>query len=189
MKEAEVLGLLREVGAIMEGHFELSSGRHSGTYVEKFRALERPDVARRLGEALAERFRDRPVDVVLAPAVGGVVVGFVTALALGARFVFGEREEGSMRLRRGFEIKPGERVLVVEDVVTTGGSLREVLELVAPGELTGVGCLVDRWGGARLALPLQSLARLDADSWDPSDCPLCAGGRPVTAPGSRHLTC
>lgn len=187
MNSEEVLESLEQVGAILEGHFVLSSGRHSDLYVEKFRALEKPDLARELGEELARRFKDRGIDVVLSPAVGALILGFVTAMDLAARFIFTEREEGEMKLRRGFGIRPGEKVLVVEDVITTGGSLREVLDLVAPGRLAGIGCLADRSDGATAAEGVESLVKIPASSWDPASCPLCARGIPQESPGSRHL--
>lgn len=186
--EAQVLEALRGVGAVLTGHFILSSGRHSDLYAEKFRALERPDLALALGASLAERFAGRHIDVVLSPAVGAIILGFTTALALGARFIFTERDAGEMRLRRGFTIGAEERVLVVEDVITTGKSLKEVLGLVAPEALAGVGCLLDRSRGIDLGgIPLTALARLKADTWDPPACPLCAAGEVAVAPGSRHL--
>jgi orotate phosphoribosyltransferase len=195
LDEAQVLQALRDVGAVTSGHFILSSGRHSDVYAEKFRALERPRLAVSLGASLADRFAGQHVDVVLSPALGAIVLGFVTALALGERaggqggprFIFAERDAGAMRLRRGFEVGPGERVLVVEDVVTTGSSLKEVLALVEPEALVGVGCLLDRSSGLDLGMPLTALARLQAPTWDPAGCPLCAGGVPAVAPGSRHL--
>lgn len=185
MNEEEVLDILRVTGAVTTGHFVLSSGRHSDTYVEKFRALEHPDVARALGQALADRFSEAVADVVISPAVGAVILGFSTALALGAKFVFTERESGRMTLRRGFLIGKGDRVLAIEDVVTTGASIRETIEAAEPGEVVGVGCLVDRSDG-RVA-GLESLVRIEAPSWDPDDCPLCKIGIPPEAPGSRHL--
>ena len=202
LNEDQVLQALRDVGAVSNGHFILSSGRHSDVYAEKFRALEHPGLALSLGASLADRFAGQHIDVVLSPAVGAIVLGFATALAVSrnrdrdgdrdgdgeARFIFAERDAGAMRLRRGFEVAPGERVLVIEDVVTTGTSLREVLALVDPDALVGVGCLLDRSSGLDLGLPLTSLARLQAPTWDPSECPLCAGGQAAVAPGSRHLT-
>jgi orotate phosphoribosyltransferase len=183
---------------VSNGHFILSSGRHSDVYAEKFRALEHPGLALSLGASLADCFAGQHIDVVLSPAVGAIVLGFATALAVSrnrdrdgdgeARFIFAERDAGALRLRRGFEVAPGERVLVVEDVVTTGTSLREVLALVDPDALVGVGCLLDRSPGLDLGLPLTSLARLQAPTWDPSECPLCAAGQAAVAPGSRHLT-
>ena len=194
LNEDQVLQALRDVGAVSTGHFILSSGRHSDVYAEKFRALEHPDLAVSLGASLADRFAGQHIDVVLSPALGAIVLGFATALAVsrtgdgGARFIFAERDAGAMRLRRGFEVAPGERVLVVEDVVTTGTSLRAALALVDPDALVGVGCLLDRSSGLDLGMPLTSLARLQAPTWDPADCPLCAAGPGALAPGSRHLT-
>jgi len=200
LNEDQVLQALRDVGAVSNGHFILSSGRHSDVYAEKFRALEHPGLALSLGASLADRFAGQHIDVVLSPAVGAIVLGFATALAVSrdrdgdgdgdgeARFIFAERDAGAMRLRRGFEVAPGERVLVIEDVVTTGTSLREVLALVDPDALVGVGCLLDRSSGLDLGLPLTSLARLQAPTWDPSECPLCAAGQAAVAPSSRHLT-
>jgi orotate phosphoribosyltransferase len=200
LNEDQVLQALRDVGAVSSGHFILSSGRHSDVYAEKFRALEHPGLALSLGASLADRFAGQHIDVVLSPAVGAIVLGFATALAVSrnrdedgdgdgeARFIFAERDAGALRLRRGFKVTPGERVLVVEDVVTTGTSLREVLALVDPDALVGVGCLLDRSPGLDLGLSLTSLARLQAPTWDPSECPLCADGQAAAAPGSRHLT-
>lgn len=178
----------------MRGHFELSSGRHSDVFVQKFRVLEQPRLAQRFGESLAELF-DNEFDVVAAPAVGAVVLGFTTALAADARSVFAERVDGRLDFRRGFEIAPREKVLVVEDVVTTGGSAREVVELVkrAGGNVVGVGALLDRADASRppdeaaLGAPLRALVKLEVESWDPAECPLCASNQPVSDPGSRRL--
>ena len=187
MTEAEVLAELERVEAVLKGHFELSSGRHSDTYIEKFRALEDPRLATRLGEALADRFASRDIDVVLSPAVGAIVLGFCTAAALDCRFVFAERDSGIMKLRRGFRIASGERVLVVEDVVTTGASVSEVLPLVEPGELSGIGLLANRSEVLDLPVPAEALVKVAARSWDRQDCPLCERGLALEAPGSRRL--
>lgn len=188
MTEAEILDELRRTGAILEGHFVLSSGRHSDTYVEKFRALEQPSLAVALGTEIAARFKDRAVDVVLSPAVGALTLGFTTAMALNARFVFAERVKGTLELRRGFEIADGEHVLVVEDVLTTGRSVGEVVRLVAPGELVGIGVLADRTTEPPSPpMAVEAFVRVNAPSWEPSECPLCAEGAPTTSPGSRHL--
>lgn len=180
-----MLERLGQAGAILKGHFRLSSGRHSDHYVEKFRAFEDPMLAREFGSELARRFKDEQVDVVLSPAVGAVILGFLVAADLGARFIFSEREEGRMKLRRGFNVKPDERVLVIEDVITTGDSIEEVIGLVPPGRLAGAGCLADRRRGN--ARPIESLAKINAESWEASSCPLCARGLPVESPGSRRL--
>lgn len=189
MKSSEVLALLERHGALLRGHFVLSSGRHSDVFVQKFRVLEQPSLALQLGEALAARF-ERAFDVVASPAVGAVVLGFCTALAAGARAIFAERVGETLQFRRGFAISPGERVLVVEDVITTGGSARAVVELVraAGSEPAGVGALVDRSGGrAELGVTLQALASLPAESWAAESCPLCARGEAFDDPGSRRL--
>ena len=189
LRPDQVLAALEEAGAVTHGHFVLSSGRHSDTYAEKFRALEQPALALSLGASLADRFAGEHVEVVLSPAVGAIILGYATALALGARFIFAERVDGAMRLRRGFSMGPAERVLVVEDVVTTGRSLKEVLALVDPANLVGIGALLDRsGGGVDLGAPLTSLATLSAPTWDPAECPLCAAGELSVAPGSRHLS-
>lgn len=187
MTEQQVLDVLQDCGAVMSGHFKLSSGRHSDTYAEKFRALEVPSIAERLGKAIAERTASSKPDVVLSPAVGAIVLGFTAAAELGCRFIFAEREAGEMKLRRGFHIDPTERVLVVEDVVTTGKSLREVLALVPKGQLVGTACLIDRTGGSQPDLVLDALASLDVPSWTSEECPLCREGIALDSPGSRHL--
>lgn len=194
MNPTEIMEVLEKRGAVLRGHFELSSGRHSDVFVQKFRVLEQPRLAQRFGESLAELF-DKRFDVVAAPAVGAVVLGFATALAADARSLFAERVDGRMVLRRGFEIGRREKVLVVEDVVTTGGSAREVVDLVtqAGGEVVGVGALLDRVDASRndrdvLGTQLRSLVKLQVDSWEPGDCPLCASNEPLEDPGSRRLS-
>ncbi len=186
MTPDEATALFERHGAMRSGHFQLSSGRHSDRYVQKARVLERPEATMALAQAIASWYP--AVDVVVAPAVGAVVLGFAVGIAARARSIFAERERGRMLLRRGFVIEPGERALVVEDVVTTGGSAREVWDLVgeAGAERLGVAALIDRTSGPP-GLPLRAILRIDAASWDPSDCPLCRGGAPLDAPGSRHL--
>jgi len=192
MRSEEVLRILEGTGAVKRGHFRLASGRHSDVYAQKFRVLERPKLARDLGAAIAGEF-ENGFDVVASPAVGAVILGFATALAAGARFVFTERIDGSMTFRRGFQVKPHERVLVVEDVVTTGGSVREVLDLVRPAgaPIVGVGALIDRTarGSAPdFGVPLRALLRLDAEAWEESECPLCRAQEPLSDPGSSRVT-
>ena len=191
MNEAEILAIMESKGAVLKGHFRLSSGRHSDVFVQKFRVLEHPDVAARFGEELARTFEGE-FDLVACPAVGAVILGFTTALAAGKKMIFAERAEGEMSFRRGFEIPAGERTLVVEDVITTGASAIEVVELVkrAGGRPVGIAALIDRGDPSRLedpGVPLRALVRLEVSSWDPSDCPLCAEGVPLTDPGSRRL--
>jgi orotate phosphoribosyltransferase len=192
VNQAEILAVLEQKGAVLRGHFQLSSGRHSDLFVQKFRVLEHPGVARRLGEEMAKLFPDG-FDLVACPAVGAIVLGFATALAGGTRMIFAERVDGEMTFRRGFELAPHERTLVVEDVVTTGGSALEVVDLVrrAGGDPIGVATLIDRGDPARppnFGVPLRSLVQLDVDSWDADSCPLCAEGVPLTDPGSRRLS-
>lgn len=194
MNPGEIREVLERRGAVMHGHFELSSGRHSNVFVQKFRVLEQPRLAQRFGESLADLF-GKEFDVVAAPAVGAVVLGFTTALAADARSVFAERVDDKLSFRRGFEISPRERVLVVEDIVTTGGSAKEVVDLVkaAGGRVVGVGALLDRADASRppdemsLGAPLKALVKLEVDSWDASECPLCASNEPLEDPGSRRL--
>ena len=187
MNPEEARELLERLGAILSGHFLLSSGRHSDRYVEKARVLERPDVTMALAREMASWYAR--VDVVVSPAVAAIPLGFAVAVAAGARSVFAEREEGTMRLRRGFRLIPGDRTLVVEDVVTTGGSAREVHDLAARtgAEVLGVAALVDRSSGA-VGFSLRSLLQLEASTWTPQECPRCRQGEPILSPGSRHVS-
>jgi orotate phosphoribosyltransferase len=182
----DLRALLEERGGILQGHFLLTSGKHSGTYVQKARLLEDAKLVLRLGDEIAGWHPD--LEVVVSPAVGAITLGFAVAAAAGARFLFAERDDGRMALRRGFTLSSGERALVVEDVITTGGSAREVLELVrgSGAEALGVAALVDRSAEAP-AFPLRALLRVDADAFEPGDCPLCAAGEPLVSLGSRHL--
>jgi orotate phosphoribosyltransferase len=178
---------LKESGAVEEGHFRLSSGRHSDTYVQCARFLEDPEAAVEAGAALAG-MAGEGADAVLCPALGGVVIGFTTALALGVPMMFAERDGGELRLRRGFEIEPGSRVLLVEDVVTTGGSIMELASLAegSGAQVAGIACIVDRGGLSDGEHEVVSLVRVDARSYEPDDCPLCESGEPVVSPGSRY---
>jgi len=188
LTEREILELFRKTGAILEGHFLLSSGLHSPKYVQCARLLQHPALAERVCRALAARAAALdPIDVVVGPALGGVIVAHELARALGVRGMFAEREAGRMTLRRGFEIVPGERVLVAEDVVTTGRSSLEVAELVTAlgGTVVGAACLVDRRLGGELPFHLVSLVKLAIEAFPPEDCPLCREGLPYTKPGSR----
>ena len=190
MNPTEVLAVLEERGAVQRGHFRLTSGRHSDLFVQKFRVLEHPRLAQALGEALADLY-DGDFDVVASPAVGAIVLGFTVALAAGKRLVFGERADGSLTFRRGFILEPHERVLVVEDVITTGGSVREMVDLVRAGGAVpvGVAALIDRSDAGRIDIGarVEALVTLPAESWDAHTCPLCESGRAIDDPGSRRL--
>ncbi|MCW3491401.1 orotate phosphoribosyltransferase [Dethiobacter alkaliphilus] len=184
-----VLEIFKKADVLLEGHFQLTSGRHSNRYLQCARVFQYPEFAEELCAALAKQFEDKDVDVVVGPALGGVVMAYETARAMKTRGLFVERDkEGTMTLRRGFVIQPGERVLVVEDVVTTGGSVREAIEVIKDlgGEVIGVGSIVDRSAGqADFGAPYASLIQVDVESFDPTDCPLCKEGTPAVKPGSR----
>ena len=188
--ESNILLLFQETGGLLEGHFQLTSGLHSPRYLQCALVLQHPQYAELIGRELAARFSDEQIDVVVAPAIGGIIVGHETARAIGVRAIFTEREVGVMRLRRGFRLNPDERVLVVEDVVTTGGSTRETIEASrqAGGVVIGACSIVDRSGGAvEVRVPRESLLTLDVPTYDPSQCPLCKRGVPVAKPGSREV--
>ncbi|GAB6173564.1 orotate phosphoribosyltransferase [Paradesulfitobacterium aromaticivorans] len=183
-----LLQIFRESGALLEGHFLLTSGKHSAQYMQCAQVLQYPHLAAQLGQQLAQAWQGKGVQTVIGPAMGGVLVAHEVGKALGARALFTERENGIMRLRRSFQLAPGEKVLVVEDVITTGGSVKEVLGVVHEyGAVPlGVGVLVDRSGGrVDFGIPLSSLLRLEIASYVPEDCPLCQQGLPWMKPGSR----
>jgi orotate phosphoribosyltransferase len=190
MTPDQVLDIYRKTGALLTGHFLLSSGLHSEQYLQSALVLQEPDVATRLCAALAEHFRDASIQAVIAPALGGVFVSHETARALGVRALFAERVNGELTLRRGFAIKPGERLLVVEDVITTGKSTRETIRVVqqAGGVAVAAASLVDRSGGkADLGVPYKSLVTLNVPTYSPEACPLCKAGSHPVKPGSRGL--
>jgi len=188
VNQDKILETMTELGALHRGHFQLSSGRHSDTYFQCARILMYPELARELGAAVAARFPGETYDVVVSPALGGLIIGHEAARALGRRFVFTERKDGEMQIRRGFELEKGERVLIVEDVVTRGTSLKEVIAVVEStgAVVAGLGSVIDRTSpDVDLPLPLQALARVDVTTWEPSECPLCAKGESLVKPGSR----
>jgi orotate phosphoribosyltransferase len=188
MTEDEILEIFRAHGALLEGHFILSSGLHSDRYIQCALVLQHPRVAEELCSALAAKLRHLGATVVAAPALGGVIVSHEVARALGLRAVFTERQEGVMLLRRGFSLAPGEPTLVVEDVITTGGSTRETVAAVeqAGGKVVGVGALIDRSGGTvDLGVPKTALVTLSVQNYNPAECPLCKSGLAPVKPGSR----
>lgn len=189
----DLQGLLQRSGALLEGHFLLSSGLHSPRYLQCARVLMDPALATRLGRELADALRPalrEAPGAVVAPALGGVLVAHEVARAFGCRGLFTERQGGAMTLRRGFSLAPGEPVVVVEDVITTGGSTRETMDAVQAhgGRVIAVGSLVDRSGGSvELGVPRRSLLALEVPAWPPEACPLCAAGSRPEKPGSRAL--
>jgi orotate phosphoribosyltransferase len=188
LDERQTLQLYEKTGALMRGHFRLTSGLHSDVYLQSALVLQHPEHAAALGSALAGPFRADGVQTVLAPAIGGILVAHEVARALGVRALFTEREGGVMRLRRGFTLAARERSLVVEDVITTGGSTREVVQCVEDqgGLVVGVGSLIDRSGGAAAFKVKQAaLATVNATTWAPEACPLCKTGSQAVKPGSR----
>ena len=183
-----VLDRFRRVGAFLEGHFRLTSGLHSPGYLQSALVLQHPEEAEACGQAIAERVRGLGPQVVLSPALGGIVIGQEVGRALGVRALFAERQDGKLTLRRGFSLAPGEKVLVVEDVVTTGGSTRETIDVAraAGGIVVGAASIIDRSGGQQgLDVPYYSLVPIALPTYQPEACPLCAQGIPVVKPGSR----
>jgi len=193
MTTEDILKVFEDNHALLTGHFLLSSGLHSSRYLQCALVLQHPAVAEKLCAELAAKAKADAsigqIDLVIAPALGGVFVAHETARALGTRALFTERQEKTMTLRRGFSIQPGERCFVVEDVVTTGGSTREVMEVIAAhgGITVGAGSLIDRSGGAvDLGVPRHALAVLEVPTYKPEDCPMCKEGSTAIKPGSRQ---
>jgi orotate phosphoribosyltransferase len=190
MTSEQVLDIYKKTGALLTGHFLLSSGLHSERYLQSALVLQQPELATKLCAALAENFKNSMIQVVIAPALGGVFVAHETARALGVRAIFAERANGELTLRRGFTIKPGERALVVEDVITTGKSTKETIKVVqqAGGVVIAAASLVDRSGGkADIGVPYTSLVTLNVPTYTAETCPLCKGGGKPVKPGSRGL--
>lgn len=188
MTQADVIKLFEHHNALLHGHFKLSSGLHSEKYLQCALVLQYPDIAEKMARALAAKFAGTKIDVVVGPALGGVTFAYEVARALGVRGLFTEREESAMTLRRGFSIAAGERVLVVEDVVTTGKSTNEVIDVVrrAGGVVAGVGSVIDRSDATpEYGVPFHSLAKVAVATYKPEACPLCAKGMAVVKPGSR----
>lgn len=187
MDTKKAIGILQEAGVMQTGHFRLTSGKHSDKYMQCARLFELPAYSEAVCNDLALRFKGR-VDVVVGPALGGIIMAYETARALGVRNVFAERQDGKMTLRRGFFVKEGERALIVEDVVTTGGSVLEVKALLEEMgvEVAGVGAVVDRSGGkADFGCRFEAVVSVELQTFEPEDCPLCKQGLPVNKPGSR----
>lgn len=192
MTNEEVLELFYDSGAMLKGHFKLTSGRHSDVYFEKFTILRQPPYVERLCHALSGLFRDDRVELVVGPTTGGLIVAYEVARQMGTDAIYAEPDEsGAARVfKRGFDIDPGTRVLIVDDILTTGRSVREVIDLCDKyqAHIVGLGLLLDRTGGqTRFEYPLKALGTVTADSWNPTDCPLCAQGMSLTQRGSRRF--
>lgn len=188
MNENDLLSRFRQSGALLEGHFRLSSGLHSPGYLQCALVLQHPRHAEAIGAAIADRVRELGATAVLSPALGGIVVGQEVGRALGLRAIFAERQDGALTLRRGFVLGPEDRVLVVEDVVTTGLSTRETIQVArdAGATVVGAAAIVDRSGGRHdLGVPFHALMPMALPTYPPEACPLCAEGSPVLKPGSR----
>ena len=188
MTTEEVLKIFKDRGALLEGHFKLSSGLHSGKYLQCAKVLQYPDVAEKFCKEIVKKMKGVKIDVVVGPAMGGVTIAYEMARSLGVRGIFTERTDGVVALRRGFEIKKGEKVLISEDVVTTGKSTKEVMEVIKAvgGEVAACCALMDRSSGkANLGAPLYALAQVEIETFEESACPFCKQGIPVVKPGSR----
>lgn len=189
MTEKEILSLFDKYGALLKGHFKLSSGLHSEKYLQCALVLQYPGIAGKLSRALAKKFYRSKIDVVVAPALGGITLAYEVARAFGVRGLFTERQEGKMVLRRGLSIEKGEKVLVVEDVITTGGSTKEVMSVVRTlgGKVIGVGSVIDRSSqNLDFGVLFETLAKVNVETFEEKNCPLCKKNIPITKPGSRH---
>ncbi len=190
MTNEEALGLFRDAGALLTGHFELSSGRHSAEYLEKFRLVENPKLLEPMCKDLAERFADAKPEYVMGPTTAGIILAYRVADYLGVQGRYAEKEDGERKLRRGQVLPAGARVLVVDDILTTGGAVRECTDLVAKcgATLVGVGVLGDRSGGkVQFDAPLKAVLTVEVVSWAPDECPLCRQGVPITHPGTTGV--
>lgn len=188
--DVDILRIFHQTDALLNGHFLLTSGRHSEVYFQCAKVLQYPEYAEELCSIIADEFCDKEISAVIAPAMGGIIVGYEVAKQLNKKFIFAEREDNKLTLRRGFSINPGDRLLVCEDVVTTGGSVFEVMEIVKSfgAEVVGVGFIVDRSNGSvNFGVPQLSTMRLDATSYSPEDCPQCKSGAELVKPGSRKV--
>ena len=188
MDSEQILEHFRQTNALLEGHFILSSELHSPNYLQCALALQYPFDAAKFGRAIAEHFTDANIETVASPAIGGLVIGYAVAQALNVRFIWTERQNGEMTLRRGFSVKENERILVVEDVITTGGSTRECIEAIEThgAKVVGAASIIDRSGGAAdVGVSRIALVSLDVPSYKPEDCPMCQQGEIAIKPGSR----
>lgn len=185
-----VIDTLKEVGALLEGHFLLSSGKHSNRYCQCAKLLQYPDKAAKVLKVVADKLKDVDFDIIVGPAMGGVVVSYELARQTGKPGIFAERQDGKMTIRRGFEIKKGQKAIISEDVITTGKSFLEVANIIKElgGEVVGIICIVDRRAeGVEVEYPLYSAVKLDIKSYEKEECPMCKEGTPYVKPGSRNI--
>jgi orotate phosphoribosyltransferase len=185
-----VSGILEKTGVLQTGHFLLTSGKHSNKYMQCAKIFQHPDISTEISKDLAEKYDGYDIDIVIGPAIGGIILAYEVARQLEVMALFAERENGVMTLRRGFEIKRGSKVLVVEDVITTGGSVKEVIDVVrsAGGEVVGVASVVDRSGGKVIFdVPFKSAIKVEIETFEPGDCPMCKSGSAAIKPGSRDI--
>lgn len=190
MKREEIINIFKEAGVLLEGHFLLTSGRHSKQYLQCAKLFQLPKYSEVISKELADKFKDAEIDVVIGPAIGGIILAYEVAKQLNVKNVFAERENGQMTLRRGFSINEGDKVLVVEDVVTTGGSVKEVIDIVKEmkGEVVGVGSVVDRSSNNRkFDEELKSVIKFEIETFSSDECPMCKENIPVVKPGSRKV--
>ncbi len=188
MTEAEIIAILKESGALLDGHFQLRSGKHSNQFFQAALLLQYPDKAEAVCRYLAGFFNAGDIDTVISPAVGGLIVGQEMGRALGRRAIFADKEDGQLLLKRGFVLRPGERVLVAEDVITEGGRVQQTIDLVRSlgGTVAGVAVLVDRSGGkAKFDVPHRSALKLSLPTWEPAECPMCKEHISIDRPGSK----
>jgi orotate phosphoribosyltransferase len=190
LSENEILEVFRKTGALLEGHFLLTSGRHSNVYFQCAKVLQYPEYTKQICSLITEQFKSYEIETVVAPAMGGIIVGYEVARQLGKRFIFAEREDKNLILRRGFSLKENEKVLVCEDVITTGGSVFEVIEIVKSfgANVVGVSSIVDRSAGkVKFDYPFFPALMMNAVSYVPEDCTLCKENLPLVKPGSRKI--
>jgi orotate phosphoribosyltransferase len=189
MSEQEILDMLKNANAFLEGHFQLTSGLHSPHYIEKFRILENPVLTETLCKELADNFKDENISLVVGPMTGGIILSYETGKQLGCKAIFTERVKGKMTFKRGFRIKENDKVLIVEDIITTGGSIQEVIEVIKQtgAVLSGISCIVDRSNKkVKFEYPFKPLLTLDVVNYKPDECPLCKEGIPLFKPGSTN---